>query len=200
MDTTKGKKMKVRCFWCNKEFEKSLKEYNRSEKIGRRHFCSRSCSGRQKNKEYPSDATHLLGIPYSRKFDEYSSFRWFVKSCRYRQDKKGKTDITVEYLKELWGKQQGKCPFTGWEMKLPVSTSGFKSCQIPSRASLDRIDITKGYVIGNVRFICVMANYARNSFTDEQLIEFGKAVAGKHCGSSPPASTNNRWIERIHRR
>jgi hypothetical protein len=30
---------------------------------------------------------------------------------------------------------------------------------------------------GNIRYIAVIANYARNIFTDEEVIDFGTAVA-----------------------
>jgi hypothetical protein len=45
------------------------------------------------------------------------------------------------------------------------------------RASLDRIDNSKPYVQGNVRFISLMANYAKNDMTDAELVGFCKAVA-----------------------
>lgn len=48
---------------------------------------------------------------------------------------------------------------------------------MPESVSLDRIDNTKGYTEDNIRFISVMANYARNRFTDSQVLSFAKAVA-----------------------
>lgn len=38
------KKLNVTCENCNKKFEKTLSEYNRSEKLNRKHFCSLNCS------------------------------------------------------------------------------------------------------------------------------------------------------------
>lgn len=43
-------------------------------------------------------------------------------------------------------------------------------------ASLDRIDNSISYMKGNVRFISVMANYARNTFDDEEVVKFAEAV------------------------
>jgi hypothetical protein len=45
--------------------------------------------------------------------------------------------------------------------------------------SLDRIDSSIGYVFGNVQIVCVMANYAKSDFSDEQMREFCKAIASK---------------------
>lgn len=62
-------------------------------------------------------------------------------------------------------------------MILPLGTAIGWMEQDPSNASLDRIDNSKGYIEGNVRFVALMANLARQSFTDEQMIAFCKAVA-----------------------
>lgn len=46
----------------------------------------------------------------------------------------------------------------------------------PRRASLDRIDSSIGYIPGNIRFVSVMANYCKNSFSDQEVFEFCQAV------------------------
>lgn len=106
--------------------------------------------------------------------DKYTPFRWFVSRAKYR--KKHVTNITVEYLKELWETQGGICPFTGWGLILPYGSLGFKDGPDPRNASVDRIDCSKGYIEGNVRFISVMANLARQRFTDGQVRQFCQAV------------------------
>jgi len=76
--------------------------------------------------------------------------------------KYSESDIEPEYLARLWEEQEGRCALTGWTMQLEPSDS-----TSPNQASLDRIDNQKGYIRGNVRFLCLMANYARNQFDDE---------------------------------
>jgi myo-inositol catabolism protein IolC len=44
-------------------------------------------------------------------------------------------------------------------------------------ASLDRVDSTKGYIVGNIQFISAAANMAKNNMTHEQMIEFCKIIA-----------------------
>lgn len=91
-------------------------------------------------------------------------------------EKKYGCNITPEYIKEIWDNQSGICPFTGWKLKLPIDlTIGFAE-KNPANASIDRIDNSIGYMQGNVRFVAIMANLARQSFTDEQVIDFGKAI------------------------
>ena len=178
----KGKKVEVACYHCKKIFMKSSKEFNRSEKIGRKHFCGRSCCGHYHNTTNrerwfkPGSIKHLSG----NKRDEFTPFRYFMKSVKYRETLKGKSDLTLEYLKELWERQLGICYFTGWKMVLPHGVVGYEGGVDSKSASLDRIDNTKGYVVGNVRFICLMANYARNNFTDNELIEFCKSVTDRN--------------------
>ena len=88
-------------------------------------------------------------------------------------------DISVQDLQDQWDKQRGICPYTGWKMKLRLRKKGSS----PYQASLDRIDSSCGYVRGNIQFVALMANYAKNSFDDEHLIQFCKAVARRYSSS-----------------
>ena len=51
---------------------------------------------------------------------------------------------------------------------------------MPYTASLDRIDSEKGYVKENVRFVAVIANFSKNKFSDEDVIDFCEAVTQVH--------------------
>lgn len=114
------------------------------------------------------------------KKDKYTPFRYFVLRAEYRgRNKKCKCNLTAKYLKRLWDKQNGICPLTSWSLILPANTGKAWDVSSPMNASLDRIDPNKGYVKGNVRFVSYMANLAKHKFTDEQLIDFCKAVTDK---------------------
>lgn len=159
---------------CGRSFEKATGEYNRRLRLGQKQFyCKQACqvvrSGGKGNGRWL--------IPGNR-LDALTPFRWFVLRARQRAEKKGPTDLTPSYLKELWEKQSGVCPFTGWALLLPDSTNGWKAGAHPKNASLDRVDNDRGYVRGNVRFVSVMANTARGQFSDEELRHFCRAVAG----------------------
>ena len=169
-------KITLICPICGAYFDRNKKEYNRSQKVGRPSYCSRTCSGKANVKSlgnYVGDTSRILG--YKRKSDEFSKFRYFLRSIKSRTYKKGKSDIDLDYLKELWESQEGKCPFTGWDLILPNNSSKQES-NSPARASLDRIDNNKGYIKGNVRFVSVMANYCRNTFSDDEVKVFCEAV------------------------
>lgn len=139
-------------------------------------FCSKFCSSKFRiGKSKPDNKTQL---------DNFSPFRKFLNSAtRVRIGKQkhknlGQSDITLSFLEKLWNDQNGVCPLTGWQLILPRNASHWynKDKQSPRRASLDRIDNSKDYFTNNVRFVALMANYARNYFTDEELIEFSNAV------------------------
>lgn len=126
-----------------------------------------------------SDGLYRGEARYRNHKDPLSAFRYFLGRAVSRTDKLGTSDLTPEYLQELWKLQQAICPLTGWALYLPVSSNGFSE-KSPRNASLDRIDNSKGYLVGNVRFVALMANIARSDFTDAEIVEFCHAVAGRH--------------------
>lgn len=165
------------CEECDTEFERLAKEAKRNAKLGRKVFCGQSCSlsNMIRNREPgPGKAENLVS---DNRRDELTSFRWYLRNVRKRRARKGKTDLTLEWLKDLWESQKGTCPLTGWKLALPDTSAGFKNGCEPHVASLDRIDNGMGYVKGNVRFIAAMANFCRQRWTDAQVIEFCQAVA-----------------------
>jgi len=87
--------------------------------------------------------------------------------------------ITLLDLREQWDKQRGICPYMGWEMDNPNPCRYVNQGKMPmhiKRASLDRIDSSKGYVKGNIQFVCLMAQYAKNRFTESELLKFCESV------------------------
>lgn len=169
-------KVELECEFCHEIFTRLKAEHTRNQKYGRRIFCSLSCSAKQHNLDNPrpGDVKNFKGIQ-GVPLDEYSPFRKYLNSARRRPKD---VDITLQDLKAQWNSQKGICPFTGWKLELPHSSQGFKdSSPMKYRASIDRIDSSKGYVKNNIQFITQMANLAKNNFTEEEVIEFCKAVS-----------------------
>lgn len=179
----------VTCAHCGKEFDRYTSEVKRSEKLGRKHYCSRACCGADNN-------DHLLrtdafgNLDASNRLDEFSPFRRHLKQARMHASKRRTKEcsITLEHLKEQWEKQQGQCPYTGWKLE-NLPSSGSRSELHPARASLDRIDSSRGYTPDNIQFVAYMANCAKNEFPEEKLFEFCQAV---YAMNKANASTSER--------
>lgn len=94
--------------------------------------------------------------------------------------------LTREDLTRLWYHQEGLCAISGRLMEIPDmlhdkhNNVGRRRTHLsPWRASLDRIDSSQGYMVGNVQFVCTIANLAKADFTLEELKAFCMAVVGR---------------------
>jgi hypothetical protein len=167
----------VECASCGKQFERTKKEVKRNQKVGRKTFCSRSCSGKANQhslgEHHGHGNTALLVVYAGNRRTPQTPFKWFMRNVNRR---KKEVNIDIDHIMEVWEQQKGICPFTGWKLELPKNCTVFADGSRLQRASLDRIDSSKGYVKGNVRFISVMANLCKNNFTDQEVRLFCKAV------------------------
>jgi hypothetical protein len=108
------------------------------------------------------------------KLDKYSPFRHYYSAAKTKaKEKRLEFNLTLDSIYDQWHLQKGKCAISGIEMYLfPCSTSGSRKNSMPHTASLDRIDSHKGYIIGNIQFLCYSINLAKNNFTDKQILGF----------------------------
>lgn len=80
-------------------------------------------------------------------------------------------NIDKKYLHYLWDKQNGKCAISGIDMTY-ISNQG----RIPTNVSVDRIDSSKGYIIGNVQLVCMAVNQMKNDLDLKTLLTFCEAI------------------------
>lgn len=78
-------------------------------------------------------------------------------------------EITIEDAWNVFLSQQKKCSLTGQEI-------GFFSCT-SATASLDRIDSSKGYVVGNIQWLHKDINMLKNNYKEEHFIEMCKEIS-----------------------
>jgi hypothetical protein len=167
----------ITCNYCGKKSAKKLTEIKRQRKKGKKIFyCNRVCAGKDHVKHLHKYAgkfnTNLIS---NNRLDKHTEFRWYMKNIIKNSKAKNQIhDIDLEYIKNLWEEQDGVCPFAKQKLELRTHTSKQKAG--PYSASLDRIDNNKGYIRGNIRFVSLIFNYARNTFSDEQVLEFCKQV------------------------
>ena len=81
--------------------------------------------------------------------------------------------ITKEYILDLFIKQNHKCAITKKDISLPISPL---DTNLSNLASLDRIENTKGYVIGNVRWVMWKINRMKWNMSDNEFIELCSLV------------------------
>lgn len=77
--------------------------------------------------------------------------------------------------KEQWDSQKGICPYTGWQLKNMASFTN-RLPKTPDRASLDRIDSKKGYIKGNIQFVALIVQLAKNDWDEKVIYEFAEAI------------------------
>ena len=157
------------CKNCGDEFEKPLTEINRNLKLDRPNFCSRSCVGKTNIKNFGEKRFHLDDCNKIKRYgDQYTMFKYHYRTIVSRCRSKGiELDITIDDLKRQWELQNGICQFTGINL---VLSSYSKINKDPIyNASLDRIDSSKGYIKGNIRWVSRAINWMKNSMNDDQV-------------------------------
>jgi len=180
------KSIVLECAQCGKPFDKVKSEYARQIRCGRTHnsfFCSRSCTGKavvNNLGDAVGDIKHLLqGYDQS---DELSAFKVHLRRAKARsKDSLHKPiHINAQYLKDLWEAQQGKCALSNVPLVLERKTSN----PIYS-ASLDRINSNQGYIKGNVQFVSVIINRAKNNSPDSLILEFLEIIRKTQTREKP---------------
>ena len=177
----KGRKLGIcNCDNCGVQFEKPQSEINRNKKIGRQNFCSRTCVGLNNVKNFGDRKNNYDISKHSGwKKDEFTKFRYHFRNIKSRNKE---IDITIEDLKDVWEKQNGKCSYLGIELTLN-SYGKIKKDPITS-ASIDRIDSSKGYVNGNIQWISRSVNLMKNDMSENELLKIFDLIVENRKGSN----------------
>jgi hypothetical protein len=126
------------------------------------------------------DASHLVNMKTS-SCKRCAAFKLPFEQSYFRRVKDRATksgfefNITLEYLMSIYN---GKCALSGvniqfgrhWKLKLSDQS-----------ASLDRIDNTKGYIMGNVQWVHKQVNFMKGTMKENEFINFCKLISSK-CG------------------
>ena len=89
--------------------------------------------------------------------------------------RRGPCSITIENLEDIWNAQNGYCALSGWQMTMRLADG-----VVPTNASIDRIDSSVGYELGNVQLVCRAANVAKHDLTMNEFILLCKAISEKN--------------------
>ena len=78
----------------------------------------------------------------------------------------------------LLEQQDYKCALTNVSMYCPKTYTEYHK-QMKNNwklISLDRIDSTKGYIEGNIQFVCSWVNLAKGTYSNEMILEIFKEI------------------------
>lgn len=101
--------------------------------------------------------------------DNWESFMFIASRTRARKINKEHTITVNDIVIPI------KCPYLSIELTR-ITGQG----NIPTNASLDRIDNAKGYIKGNIQIVSRIANVMKSSATEDQLLAFAKGVLAIH--------------------
>jgi hypothetical protein len=79
----------------------------------------------------------------------------------------GEYEVTVDFLNELFIKQNGQCAISG-HLMTHIAGKG----QVPTNISIDRIDSKKGYQKDNIQLLCRCVNYFKMNMSNQEAKEF----------------------------
>lgn len=139
----------------------------------------KSCASKRTAKKCPPPVNYkglgeLSGVRFSA-----------IKHCAIRRGMP--FNLTIEYLLELFNSQGGLCALTGEPLSLR------------STASVDRIDNTKGYEIGNVWWTTKIANRLKNNYSMEELLHLCRKILLIHGNPEPSSANDIKVAEKVQR-
>lgn len=87
------------------------------------------------------------------------------------KDKNLDCNIDLDYLKELWDIQNGKCAISGIDMTYTLDEG-----RVFSNVSVDKINSKDGYIKGNVQLMCMSVNQLKSDFEMDVVIKICKNI------------------------
>lgn len=144
----------AKCEYCEKDFVK---------KSNNQRICSdESC---QMRRQVDTSYKMLNGNP-----DAY------IRHALYKKERKA---LSLGYIKDLLEKQGGKCALSGIEMTF-IKIPGVP--KVHTNLSIDRIDSSKPYEVGNIQLVCAITNIMKSTLTMEELVSWCKSIVTTQKG------------------
>ena len=110
----------------------------------------------------------------------------FKNLCTHARKRTKYFSLVNSDLSDLWEKQDGRCAYT----KLPLLATANQFNTI----SLDRVDSSKGYVVGNIQLVCAAINKMKQEYTEEVFFLFCLLVTRNSKLSESPESLLARYV------
>jgi len=97
---------------------------------------------------------------------------WFEVKKRAGLARGYQWDLTIEFIWDLYIQQNKKCALSGLDIEW--SDKG-----LTATVSIDRIDNSEGYLVGNVQLLHKDVNFMKQQFDQEYFVKVCKAIADK---------------------
>jgi hypothetical protein len=151
--------------------EKAVSEFHKdkTKKYGVTGIC-KPCSVITRRAYYLANTPQIL--EYQRRYAKFyiprhtreidSKLKNLCTKARKRINRE--FSLVPQDLHDLWTKQDGKCAYTG--LPLVATANQYNT------VSLDRIDSSKGYVVGNIQLVCAAVNKMKLDYDEKVYIQF----------------------------
>lgn len=167
---------------------RSVIRSRRRNTVDNKIYCSRRCARQNSQavrtikKERQKVRLEISDIAKQKRLKNYPDtdlpFNEYLRRTIYRTTtKKYENDLSVAFLKCLWKNQNGLCAITSIPLVHPLLATN-----INHKASLDRINSSKGYIQGNVQFVSCAINYAKNNNSDQMIHDFIRLLIEHYPG------------------
>lgn len=156
--------------------DKSLSEFRKwhLSDDGHRKVCKACTCAKEK---VWRDATGS-GKAYTKAYRERNPAGYAVIRCKQSAKLKGLEFNLDQHYPELKDRvDRGICEVTG--VTLDLSNPSVHNLKRPNALSIDRVDSSKGYVLSNVRVVCLAVNLMLNVWGEEAAAPIIKAWATK---------------------
>ena len=94
-------------------------------------------------------------------------------------------NLTIQNMWEQFERQNQKCVYTGLVLQLPSRSR--ERCG--GTTSLDRIDSSKGYILGNIQWVHKDVNWMKQDFEQGYFIEMCRLVSTPRDDITTPIDT-----------
>lgn len=158
----------LKCHCCGKyfpeeEFHKTGHNYIKHNCRNNRDKRCPNCKAKKikESRQKYSQETALLKI---------LNMRYY--GCKQRAtEKKLDFDLTKDYLKQLWDKQNGICALSGIAMTFDIDSG-----RTNTNVSVDKINPNLGYTKDNIQLVCMAVNQMKSDLRLEELYMFCEAL------------------------
>jgi hypothetical protein len=166
IDVDLDEKNLKKCNLCKKDKNKSCFGLLKSNYDGLRNDCKLCRRKKTITEDFLIKKERSLK---SLKYLKDKPFRVLISRCKSNNNKKGMIsfDITEEFLKDLYYKQNGKCYWSG--IDLPIDNLGLGEL---NSISIDRLDCNLGYIQSNVVISSKFYNIGRGNMNVDDFKKF----------------------------